>query len=320
MIGGLALAGATADITDHPPSPKPTRGVPPQASGSSQGPQSGSCGVTADGVQELRIPAFGDNNAAAAPSGQGPYSEDPDQAGTSGGLQSSHAKQGNVAWAMGQPGTAPASGRAAALGQDNAALRQIDAALAAGPASGAAGMSDSTAAGAAAGSHMSPGSNSGTQVADSDEKGGYSSSNAAADSAAQDPTGSAAAGSQGAPAGPSSIAAYRPEGRAVLDGAWSGIGAGVGVDGHGQGGPTGLDLDESLRRQNIAGEKSHSSGGGDTDAGRRTKPSGQPVQVRVCLLMFRQAFCLVNAHAKSAMSLLCIQSHLCFWWLLSLQC
>ena len=276
MIGGLALAGVTANITDQPPSPKPARRVPLQSYGSSQGPQSGSPGVTADGAQELWHQVSGAGGAAAGPNGQGPDSQDQDQAGTSGGSRGRHARQGNAAGAMGQPGAAPASHRPAALGQDDAAP--------------AAGMSNSTVAGAAASSHMSAWSNSGMHVVDGDEKGGYSSSNAAAGSPArQDPTGSTASGmgSQDAPAGPSSIAAYRPEVRAGDGGAWSGLGAvvgiGVGVAGQGQGGPTGLDLDESLRRQSFAGEKSYQSGGGHLDAERRTKPSGQPIQVRLCL-------------------------------------
>ena len=283
MIGGLALAGATADITEHPPSPKPARGSQPQALVFSQGPQSSSFRVTADGAQGLS----GGGNAAAGPSSQGPDSEDQDQAGTSGGSGGIHARQGDVAGAMRMIGAAPAPHCPAALGQN-------DAAPAAGEASGAAGMSNSTAAGVASGSHMLPWSNTGTQVANCNEKGGYSSSNAAANRAAlQEPTGSPASGmgSPGAPADPSSIAAYRSEGRAVNDGAWSRMGAGIGMrvgaDKQGQGGPSGLDLHESLRRQSIAGEKSSRSGGGDLDAGRQTLPAGQSIQVRVYLHVCR---------------------------------
>lgn len=303
MIGNLALAGATADIKDQPPSPKPARGSHPQAFVPSQGPQSGSFGVTADGAQGLS----GGGNAAAGPNGQGPDSGDQDEAGTTGGSGGIYARQADVAGAVRQIEAAPAPHRPAALGQN-------DAAPADGPALGAAGMSNSTAAGAAAGSYMSPWSNSGTQVVDSDEKGGYSSSKAASNkSALEEPAGSAASkmASPGAPADPSSIAAYRSEGRAVDDGARSGVRAGIGMgfDGQGQGGPLGLDLHAPLHRQSIAGEKSSWSGGGDLDAGRRTQPSGQPTQVRVCLQVCIYAFWLVNAHAKGTSSLLCIQSH-----------
>ena len=309
MIGGLALAGATADISDPPPSPKPARGVRSQVSVSSTEP--GLFGVIADGAQELHSQVSGGADAAAGPNGQGPDSEDQDQAGNSGGSGGSHARLDDVAGTRRQIGAGPASHYPAVLGQDNAALGQNSAAPAAGLASGAAGMSDSIAAGAAAGLHTSPRSNGGTQVVNSNGKGGHSSSNAAADSAArQDPTGNAGSGMgpQGAPAGPPSIAAYRPEGRADIGGSGSGVGSG-------QGGPTGLSLDESWRRQSVAGEKSHRSGGGDVDAGRLTKSSGQPVQVRVCLHVCRQSLWLVTAHAKAASSLLCINSHFCYWQL-----
>ena len=283
MIGGLALAGATADITDHPTSPKPTRGVRPQAFVSSQGPQSGSSGVTADGAQELHRQASGGGNAAAGLNDQGTDSEDPDQdqAGTSGQWGGSHAMQSDVDGTMRQIGTVPTPKRPATLGQGVAALGQNNAAPAASMTSTAAGMSSSTAAGAAAGSPTPPWSNSGAAL-DSNEKSSYRSSNAAANRAAlQDPAGRAALGmgSQGAHADPASIAAYRPEGSAVGDG------AGVGIDGQGQGGPKGLCLDESLRRQ-IADDRKYGSAGGDLDGGRQTKPSGQPVQVRLCLHVF----------------------------------
>lgn len=275
MIGGLALAGATADITDDPTSPKPTRGVRPQAFVSSQGPQSGSSGVTADGAQELHRQASGGGNAAAGLNDQGTDSEDPDQdqAGTSGQWGGSHAMQSDVDGTMRQIGTVPKPKRPAALGQDVAALGQNDAAPAAGTTSTAAAMSNSTAAGAAAGSPTPPWNNG--AVLDSNEKGSYRSSNAAANRAAlQDPAGRAVSGmgSQGAHADPASIAAYRPEGSAVGDG------AGVRIDGQGQGGPKGLGLDESFQRQ-IADGRNYGSAGGNLDAGRQTKPSGQPLQV-----------------------------------------
>ena len=281
MIGGLALAGATADITDHPTSPRPTRGVRPQAFVSSQGPEFGSIGVTADGAQELHRQESGGSNAPAGPNDQGPDSEDADQDGTSGQWGGSHAMQGDVDGTLRQIGAVPTIKRPEALGQAVAALGQNNAAPAAGTTSTAAGMSSSTAAGAAAGSPTPPWSNNGAAL-DSNEKGSYRSSNAAANRAAlQDPAGSTASGtaSQGARADPASIAAYRPEGSAVGDA------AGVGIDGQGQGGPKRLGLDESLQRQ-IADNRKYGSAGGDLDGGRQTKPSGQPLQVRLCQHVF----------------------------------
>lgn len=283
MIGGLALAGATADITDHPPSPRPARGVPPQASGSSLNPQSGFSSVSAADASELHSVASGAGNAAAGSEGQDPNSEGKGQAGTSyGAWEGSHARQGEVAGAMRQLGGASASHDQAALAQNNVS------APAAGPASGAAGISNSSAAGAAVGSHRAPWSSN-------DDKGGYSSRGAAAESAArQDPTGGAASalGYQGPPADPSSIAAYRPEGIGQVDDGHmaAGFGDGVGVDGRRQGGAssTGLDSDDSSRRHRNAVSESNRPGGG-ADAGRRANPSGMPVQVRVCFLCL-QAF------------------------------
>lgn len=276
MIGGLALAGATADITDHPPSPRPAHAVPPQASGSSLNPQSGFVSVFAAGAQELHSVASGAGDAAAGHEGQDLDPEGGRQAGASSGRwEGSHAQQGDVSGAVKQPGYAPASHDPAALGQNDAS------APAAGLASRAAGINNSSAAGAAAGSHMAPWSNNG-------DKGGYSSRAAAAESAArQDPTGVAASavGYQGAPADPASIAAYRPEGRGHADdGAWSEMAAGfgdeVGVDGQRQGGArsTGLVSEGSSRKYRNAVESSNRPGGGD-HAGRRGNPAGKPVQV-----------------------------------------
>lgn len=293
MIGGLALAGATADITDHPPSPRPARGLPPQASGSSLNPQSGGfSSISAAGAQELHSVASGAGNAAARHDGQDLDSEGGSQAGaSSSGWEGTHARQDDVFGAVRQPGGAPASHDPAALGQNGAAP-------AAGMASGAAGIHNSSAAGAAVGSHMAPWSNNG-------DKGGYSSRGAAAGSAArQDPTGGAALGYQGAPADPSSIAAYRPEGSGHADdGARSemaaGYGGGSGVEGLGQGGArsTGLDSDESSRRHRNAGERSNLPGGRD-GAGRRSNPAGKPVQVKVCFLCY-QASWRINGRSQA---------------------
>ena len=297
MIGGLALAGATADITDHPPSPQPARAVPPQASGSSLNPQSGFVNVSAAGAsQVLHTVASGAGDAAAGNEGQDPDSDGGSQAGaSSGGWENRYAGQSDVFGATRQPGGAPASQDPAALGWSDAS------APAAGLASAAAGISNSSAAGAAAGSHMAPWSNNG-------DKGGYSSRGAAAESAArQDPTGVAASalGYQGPPADPSSIAAYRPEGRGhANDGAGSetAAGDGVGVDGRSQGGARVAGLgDESSRSQRNAGEKSNLPGDRD-GAGRRSKPAGKPVQVRVAVLC-QQASLHDNVHVQAGLSM-----------------
>ena len=316
MIGGLALAGATANITDHPPSPKP------QAGESNLGAHWGSTGVAVTGAQELRHEASGagyDHNAEG-PNGQGTDSEAQNQAGTPG--------QGGVTDATGQPGSASGSHCPAALGHNNAAP-------AAGPASeglrGAAGITDSTAAGAAAGYHMVPWSNTDTQAVDSSDKAGYSSSDAAAAIARQNSTGSAASGmgSQGAPAGPSSIVAYRPDAGPGA-GVQAGVQAGVDAVEEKQGGArhAGLESDGALHGQSAAAGKSNRSGGQGFDTGRQTDPLGQPIQVRVRFLC-RQAFglvgicftailifaCLLFCHSQllSIVSHLVVHAFVCTW-------
>ena len=71
MIGGLALAGTTATITDHPNSP---RAPPASASGRPRGVafgvQSGPLAAGADGQEPLHMEADGENGTSMNPEGQ----------------------------------------------------------------------------------------------------------------------------------------------------------------------------------------------------------------------------------------------------------
>ncbi|KAL3162910.1 hypothetical protein ABBQ32_009352 [Trebouxia sp. C0010 RCD-2024] len=288
MIGGLALAGTTADIPDQPPSPKPVRWGP---HGSNLGSQLGSALVPAFGAQELQSEgSFVGNSGESSDNG---YGGNP--AGTSSRNNDSGAedpantcvvwadyplRQGDGASVTGQPGSAPALHRPAALGLTPAAP---------GPASEAAredtGISSSTAASAAVDSRMLPSSSPDVAVTDSNDTAGLRSSDApAGDIAGQDTMGGAASGTgpQSDPAGPSSIAAYRPAGSTAEPGVGVGAGSGAGVDGdenrQGDDAPARPNSDDSLQKQGSAVGDSQRSGDGGLEGRRQTDPSGQPTQ------------------------------------------
>lgn len=288
MIGGLALAGTTADITDQAPSPKPVARVPP---GSSLAPHSAL--VPATGTQELQqggLLGYGGSSAGLGGSSNELGAED--SVNTSVVRGDSLSRQGDLGSATEQPGSAPASHSPAALGQ-------MPSAPAAGPASEALGegtgtsssCSSSTAASAADSFSGLPSSNPHAPVTCSNDTARLHSSDAAAANPAQPNILGRAAfeqGSQGIPVGPSSIAAYRPAGGAAGPGVGVGGGSGLGVvgDEEGQGGavPAGLRSGVSSQRQSSVGGDSHDLGDGSWMGQRQPDLSGKPTQVRVRFL------------------------------------
>ena len=300
MIGGLALAGATANIANPPPSPKPSRMATSQRPESQASAQPGSDSVIAANAQEPS-PAdgsragFGNVNAGGL-NDKGRESEAQGHAGASTAGQGSDvgrndAGQTNTDSDTDRPGSAQGQPQPTAPGQSQAA-----------PAGGASvvssrdtGTSNSTAASSQAGPSTTPPSSAGNPAVSSNASPGRGAGDAAPAAAVftddgngwtADPVGGGVA--QGGPAGPVSIAAYRPGLQAAPSGSSSRVGVGVGVGvgvARGVMGPdeytaTGANPVGSSCWQDAAVLATDQMGDSKADAARRADLTGQPLQVR----------------------------------------
>jgi len=225
MIGGLALAGTTAAITDHPNSP---RAPPASASGrprsTASGVQSGPSAAGADGQASLHLQeADGENGISINPEGQGLIPASAGAADDGHAVKASQSGYGGTGRNMnqgneGQQGTGHPFQNIPAdtLASSSPSLSQGD-------------MKDSTAA-AAASTAARPGSNltpmSTVTAFSSDQMHIDSIYGDSINGISGTPSGGGRpiravglAGAAGDPTGPSSIAAYRPGGQASVSGA-----------------------------------------------------------------------------------------------------
>ena len=292
MIGGLALAGMTANIADHPPSPKPSRMAATQRPVFSANAQPGSdCGIAAS-APDLP-PAHGSHEGVDCANGnkskhEGSGSEAQSQAAASPAGQSSGARQSpvrhsNIDRDTERPASARGQSQPAAPGQSEAA-----------PASGVSevsrggsGSASSTAADSKAG--PSPSKSAGNPVVSGQNSLSLNAGNAAPAAAVltgveTGGTASSVGGgvASGGLASPASIAAYRPG----LQAATPGAGAEVGVGVRGPGEVVRTDGYDATRASPVGSSRcaavlgSDQLGDGNHDAARRADSPGLPQQVR----------------------------------------